>query len=255
MLSRQQRLDAGLSPLTSVPEPYSLFYPLDLTDLPHAKTFEVDFSYRSVVPWTYPHRLQLHGSFLAGRRLKLGDRVRMRVANVPTWHRISDPDGYIIEGWVVGYHYVYTEVVELVVLGKFKGELQLVFLAVHRTQLDFDHGVPFSFSRDGNKFWTYLTTADIGARARAVLGAGENVESWGPRYPAVERMLVDLRSAPVGRLLLHDPHPTCLVRRLELIPIQVSDFLATSGFLRFLRPLCFVTMKGNHQSVVRQRGS
>lgn len=131
MLSRQQRLDAGFNALSSVPEPYGLLYPLNLTDLPHWKTFEVDFSYHSVVPWTYPHHLQLHGSFLDGRRLKLGDRVRMKVANVPVWNSIANPAGYIIEGWVVGYHYAHVVVAELIVLGKFKGELQLVFLGVH----------------------------------------------------------------------------------------------------------------------------
>lgn len=192
----------------------SLDFSIKNPSLVQHRFLNVEVVYRSTTPFDYPHRYRLVGSLPEDNPFRFTDRVMLSPSGQEQAPSHQYPFFYCTDGWVIGVHYQLNQMVELTLIAMCEGLLQLVFLQMPIASISPEGCPKFKvLGADGKtEYWFYMTTADIRQRAQLTLRApNEDLKYWGHTYAFIERLLITLRSTPIGRHLFLDPMPN-LVR-------------------------------------------
>lgn len=242
MLSQRLLHTSGLSRFypEAPPEFPGLSYPSTNLDQQAFTFLEGEFIYRSQNHLRFPHRLRIHCPEILQPSLGFNERIWLRIAGVSDQEFTKNPRAYVVEGWIIGVHYATDRVVEFSVLGIFDKVLQIIFLNVQTTFVDFTRCPSLVFFSGGLQYWTYMSVEDVERRAKVVQGVDNDLMIWSPTYRTVQSNLMRLRNTPSITIMFIDPAEFISVSRLSLSPLTRSDLIRLSLLKFYAELLQFV---------------
>lgn len=166
----------------------------------------VEFAYRTVQPFLFPHRFRLYQVSPKTPRVSFSSRLSLQIANTFPADAIWEKESTTVEGWVVGVHYDNAEFVEFTVVASFQRILQVVFLIIPHSFVDYSDCPQFRMRCQDTIFWTYMCTSDIAIRVDDLIyGNPGRLTDWKISYWAFAFVMNRLRCTPYTILVCHDP--------------------------------------------------